>query len=329
MALVYVTISLFLLAVCAAFTIDLGLTYHEQRRIEFAADAAAQAAAALLIPGTTFNDDDVEAEAYLVAAANNVEAAEVQSVECGVWQAGTFVACGSCGNGNQDNTNDTNGNGHGNGNGNGGGGGGGSCSSVCSECNNGATAVRVTTNRAVPTVFAPVMGITSFNPVESAVAASNALENCVRPFGIWEDLLTGLVAGDTVKVSNQSPGNWGKLDICHQMSSGSAFLDAMLNGVCCNETTIGDDVETGTGFGGSISHVFDDVINAGKQNGMIFEVNSQFNNGNSIVGIRNFIKVNLVSNHGNGKNWSVELEIVEYPTTPPTGTGSSGATLVK
>jgi len=111
------------------------------------------------------------------------------------------------------------------------------------------------------------------------------------------------------------------------MSSGSNFLDAMLNGVCNQDADIGDSVSPGTGFGGSISNVFDQVGSQARQKNMTFAVVTPFSNGNTApVSILEFINVDLISQSGSGGNWSGTFKLVARNVTPPVGGGSGAPT---
>src|SRR6266404_8125436 len=94
-----VLVTLFMVVLCGftALSIDLGRVYKEKRHEQFATDAAAYAAAALLTNGT---DDAVRNEAINLAAANGVTTNEIQNagtVELGHWDTSalTFTAGGA------------------------------------------------------------------------------------------------------------------------------------------------------------------------------------------------------------------------------------------
>ena len=297
-----VAIGLVTILAAVALTVDVGREINVNRELQLGSDAAALAAVNLLTTGTR-TDGDILLEAQSIAGSNGISAAELTTVECGAWDdaSSAFTSCTVSG---------------------------------C-DCTNGSVnAVRVVADRTFGSTFSSVVGIqTQQTDVESiALSLVGGAVNCIKPFGIEIDAIQGLVAGDVLSVGKNSPGNWGKLDIGGMMSSGTNFHDAMLEEVCHSEVEIGQTVSQGTGFGGSLSNVFADMVAAGKHLNMIIAINDEFRNGNSDTTIEQFCKVDYLSdNNRNGSNWVGTFRIVECPTTPPQGPGGSplGRVLVK
>ena len=110
-------------------------------------------------------------------------------------------------------------------------------------------------------------------------------------------------------MSRQAPGNWGKLDLGgYNMSSGTVFEEAMLNGLCGIEVSIGDIVEAGTGFSGPLGTAFEPLI--GKE--ILLSLVSDFSPGNSQpVALEDFIKVKLLEQDLSGVNWTAKFLLLE------------------
>jgi hypothetical protein len=136
--------------------------------------------------------------------------------------------------------------------------------------------------------------------------------------------IAGVSVGGMFNLGVAGAGNWGKLDIGGNMSSGTNFEDAMLNGTCSRTATVGSTVSVGTGFGGSLDHVMDQVLLSPVANGMVISVTSRFPNGNGTVQIREFIKVAFKGSTGSGGNWRGQFQILERNVTPPVGGGGTG-----
>lgn len=295
--LLYFSFSLAVLVGVTAIAVDLGRLFLEQRRIHYAADSAAIAAANKL--NGLVADSTVDQEARAIGSLNGLASSEINvgGVQCGTWtgsnpMSGSFSPC---------------------------------CSGVSCSCSNcadqDANAVRVLTNRTFVTSFAKLLHVNTLSTQEFSIARAVRAPgfNCLVPFGVEVPSISGTQVGSTFTVGNNSPGNWGKLDVGGQMSSGSNFHDAMLNGICDASAIIGNSVSQGTGSGGSISNVFDDVLQYHKNMGMVIGVVTSFAQGNGNVTILNFAKVDFVSQTGNGNGWRGTFRLVEYPTIPPTG----------
>lgn len=264
------------LLMCVSFAIDVGFAYWEKQNIQLATDAGALSGVKeLLTAGVT--QSDVEQAVVDVAAANGLSIAEINSaggIETGIWNVATksFVA-----------------------------------SSNMSLVN----AVRVRAKREVGTFFAKVMGFSSLLPHVMSIAVQDfpTFSNCPVPYGIEDDLLMGVIYGDILEVDRDSPGNWGKLDIGGNMSSGPNFIQAMQANTCNASVAVGATVNPGTGFAGVIDGF---EARALINPVMVVAVVDGFPNGNSTpVTIKGFVVVEIVSISGNGANWKAELRFLE------------------
>lgn len=301
--------------ICAALTFDLGLSLVTERKLHYATDAAALAGVGIL----PTSDQNISTEVQALVQGNGFGAADVTAVQCGRWRdplspqatptaqnSGQFVFT-ACANGN---------------------------GAPCSACTDAqANAVRVTGRRGVGAIFANVVGLSSFSPhVESIAYRSGAGSGCMRPFGIELPSLNNIGISYTFTVGKNAPGNWGKLDIGGNMSSGRNFEEAMLNGVCDEEVALNSNVTTGTGFGGSIANVFsefDQSQHISKRYDMIIGVTTGFPNGNGGVTLLEFIKVDFVSQTGSGGNWRGTFRLKERNVVPGGGGAAGVRYLIK
>lgn len=288
---------LFVLCVVAAFVVDYGRALWEERRIQNAMDYAAQAGATLM--GTaSLTYADVEQEVQAIAGANGVDPSEIESINCGRWQE----ISGSVG----------------------------EYEFISEACDaSGANAVQVNSTRRMKTTFARVMGNQALWPSAVAIAMrpTSSIAQCIKPFGIELSMIIDntVEEGDVFTVGKNSPGNWGKLDIGGNMSSGVNFMDAMLNDVCDEDVALNSVVSPGTGFGGAIDQVFDEVLDEGEDQSMIVAANSDFGNGNSDVTILEFLEIDYIHDNGkSGANWQGTFRLIKRNATPPTGDKTLG-----
>lgn len=288
--LVLCSILMTLLVTFLAFSIDLAKAYYERRNLQIAADAASLAASNML--GPTINYSTILATITSVANANAVTAAEVTHVQprCGVWDSNTFVP------------------------------------QSANVCDRASTAVEVTIHRSVAASFGRIVGINDIKISARSVSYKPLYErgNCIRPFGIEESFLSSLrmSEGSTFTVGGtQESGNWGKIDLNGNSSSGQAYTDLMLSSLCDEAIAAGSWVSVGTG-NAQIWQVFDTLLRDATppfawQN-MIFAVTTDFPNGNGLVQLLRFIRVDLVSQRGSGQNWAATFRIIDLETDPET-----------
>lgn len=270
-----------------AFVVDIARAYNEQRKVQMAADASSLAALSTL--GSSVNYDSVLGRVTSVANANNITTTEVTAVapRCGVWASGSFTPASS-----------------------------GTCTST-------ANAVEVTVRRTLPVYFSEFIFRDSFLLEGRAVSyMPPSTGNCIRPFGIEEAALSSLnlANGSTFTVEGtQSAGNWGKIDLDGNSSSGTVYTSLMLNNLCNDAFTPGNWVSVGTG-NAQISQVFDTILSDATpplawQN-MVFAVTTDFPKGNGLVQIRRFMRVDLLAERGNGQGWSATLRVREIDAQP-------------
>ena len=308
--LVFVSIVMLVIISIVAMVVDLGRTYYEKRRIQYAADAAA-IAGAHYVGGSS--GSSVFSAATAAANANGVSGAELLSIECGRWIRGddcsgqvcrTFLTCAS---------------------------------GACTDCfDSQANAVRVRSKRAVGMSLAKLAGVRSMSPaVESiAMVRSDSDEHCIKPMGIEQAVIGNAVPGDIIIIGNNSPGNWGKLSLGGvNYSSGNNFSDALLSdvGACGDDVAVGEQIPSATGNGGSVRGVFSDAIRDGKNTNWKLAVITSQSNGQGSVTILEFVTVTLVSQSGNGNSWQARLRVVARNVEPsdPPNEGSGDRYLVK
>lgn len=296
----FFAISMVTLLIFAAFAIDGGMAHVNQRRIHIAADAASLAGASLFSP--TVLDNDIYSEARRVAALNGVSNSEISSIQCGKWDTisgvSSFRAC---------------------------------CGSLqtcpCVNCRDAtADSVRVITRRTVPTTFARIMNLNSLSPSGLSVAKAVRSSTCVKPIGVEAATLSGVSVGSTFTLSKNSPGNWGKLNLGGvNMASGQNFEDAMLTNSCPAYTVVtpGQPVPVGTGFGGSIKDVMEEVLASNLNQGIYLILNSPFPNGSGSVTVNEILKVDFLGATGQGANWVGSFRLVERNASP----GANGSTV--
>jgi hypothetical protein len=130
----------------------------------------------------------------------------------------------------------------------------------------------------------------------------------------------GAAEGGTFSISGtQGAGNWGKIDLYGNASSGTAYTNFMLHNLCDDQIAAGRSVSAGTG-NAAIEEVFETILNdtctplASKN--MVFAVTTDFGVGNSLVRILRFIRVDLLSQQGKGARWQAKFRIVELDSEP-------------
>lgn len=271
-----------------AFALDLCHLYSERRGLQIAADAISFAGANALGPSADY--PSVAASVSYIAEANNVTTGEVSTTppRCGIWQNAIFVP---------------------------------QAEGVCDATS---TAVEVTLTRSISRSFAAlfVPALTTVSARAVTFRPTFTPGNCIRPFGVENSYLSGLQLseGQTFTVNGtQGPGNWGKIDLYGNASSGSEYSNLMLNNLCDDQIAAGASVSVGTG-NAQISEVFSTILSDTTPpyawHGMVFAVTTDFPNGNGVVQILRFIRVDLIAQQGNGQNWSATLKLTDLNAEP-------------
>jgi Flp pilus assembly protein TadG len=265
----------------AALAVDVAIVLNQQRKAHVGTDAGALAGARLLT-NLVQNVSAVMLEAKDVAAANGVTAAEIAAapegdVQVGIWTtSGTFLA------------NQTTGGRY--------------------------NAVKVSARRHVTLNFGQVVGISSMDPRVESVAMLTGLGTALSPipFGLGISLLDGkdFVTNNIVTVDGQQDaGNWGKLDVGRQMSSGQEFEQAMqdaANGIDGTPVSVGQDLSAGTGFAG-IRQGFAAVMGMP----VVIPIVNSFPSGNSSpVEVLGFVVAIPIAAHSGGQNFTLTLQLV-------------------
>lgn len=271
-----------------AFAVDIGRAHDQQRQIQIAADAASLAALGAL--GQNASYANVLAAVSSIARANGVSDTEVLASppRCGTWSNGSFVP------------------------------------HTGNRCDSSSTAVEVSILRYLPTSFGRVLNKNTFTLRAHSIGYLPPPVNgsCIRPFGVESSYLSNLnlPVGGTFSVQGaQGSGNWGKLDIGGNMSSGTQYTSQMLNNVCDDDVAQGHSISAGTG-NAQIDQVFQALLNDSlpplAAHNMILAVTSDFGNGNCSVMIERFIKVDLLNQSGNGSRWRANFRVVEWDAEP-------------
>ena len=269
------------------FTVDIARAYTEKRKLQMIADAASLAALNRL--GVDVSFEGILARVLSVAHANGVTFEEAAAVvpRCGVWSSAGFAPAPS---------------------------------GVCDEVSN---SVEVTIQRSLPLYFPRLLAKESLMLEGRSISyLPPSPHNCIRPFGIEESALISrnVVEGGTFTVNGtQSSGNWGKIDLDGNSSSGTVYTQLMLNNLCDDQFAPGNWVSAGTG-NAQISQVFQtihqDITPPLAGQNMVFAVTSDFPPGNGQVQIRRFMRVDLVSQRGTGQGWSATFRIVQMVAQP-------------
>ncbi len=297
---IFLSITMSVLCGFAAVSVDLSLARVQQRRLHYATDAGALAGVGVLsrlqfdenwdfhaYPQATVdlvNDETIE-----ITQANSVgvEQSDSLQVQIGYLDSSrAFYDMGSMPSGTDPN------------------------------------AVRVTAWRLVPTPFGRVLGQETLRPVASSMAVTSGANDvtCMVPFAIDDDLLVGKTYGDQIDIDHNSPGNWGKIDLGGNMSSGSNFEDAMENGVCWETFSINQLVSPGTGFA-EVRQGFRRRI--AKNPLATIAVVDDFPNGNSSdMKILGFIVTELLREDNGGANWTGSIKFLNRAV----GSGIGGPT---
>jgi hypothetical protein len=281
---------MFLFVLCSflAFAIDMSRLYNERHKAQIAADAATLAGLNTLVAGTTYSDvlDAITTNGNYNGASSG-EILEARP-RCGTWIQNSFI------------------------------------SQPDGVCDSTSTAVEVTVKRALPVGLGNILGLAPSLIVTRAVGYKPLYRpgTCIRPFGIENSYFTQLnvpVGGIFTVSGSQSAGNWGKLDITCNASSGTSFTEAMLSNICDDSIAIGNQVSTGTG-NAQISQVFStmlaDTTLPLASRSMVFAITTDFPNGNGYVELLRFIRVDLLSQSGSGQNWQATLRAVDLDAEP-------------
>lgn len=285
-----VLFSMFLFVLCSflAFGLDMSRFYNERHKLQLTTDVATLAGLNALVPGTTYND--VVNAITTNGSSNGASPYEILETQprCGTWVKNSFVT------------------------------------QPIGVCDNTTTAVEVSIRRSLPAGIGSILGLSPGTLVTRAIGYKPLYRpgNCIRPFGIENSYFNQLnvqVGGVFTVNGSQSAGNWGKLDVYGNASSGTAFTEAMLNNVCDDSIAAGSHISTGTG-NAQISQVFstilaDTTLPLASQS-MIFAVTTDFPNGNEYVELLKFIRVDLLSQNGSGQNWQATLRLVDLDAEP-------------
>jgi len=287
-ALIFCTLCLFVFVGITALSIDIGRAYAEQRRLQFAADAASMAAVLHIADGA----NAVKTEASAILDANGFSD-ENAVVECANWDQENkiypppFVECST---------------------------------------SSGANAVVVEAKGSVQMKFARVLGPNFLNLVRPAIAMRE-LENsvqCIKPFGIHEDFIADYVAGDVFEIGSHTAGMWGKLAIAdHNINGVPEFRSHMIDGVCHAEVAIGQPVPVNHGVAGLQNPnppIFQQLI--GEE--LFMAVYGPLENEPYVI--KKFVELTYVpgSSQGGGIHWKAKFTVVNDDADPPTQ-GTSGA----
>jgi len=125
--------------------------------------------------------------------------------------------------------------------------------------------------------------------------------------------------GDTISISQPSPGDWGKLDVGGiNSSSGPVFFDSMQSGMCSAILKVGDTVSPGTGYA-QVTPAFEERLDTNPI--VTMPIVQAFGNGNSQVTIVGFIVAELLTQGNNGSNWNGQIRFLREET----GLGASGS----
>jgi hypothetical protein len=282
------------MGLCMAFLVfaaDIARVLCEKRKLQMVADIAALSALNRLGDDTSYAR--VFERVVSVASLNGFTATEVTEIRprCGTWTAGIFVR---------------------------------TAADVCDDRTN---SVEVTVRRRLPLFFPDWFSRDSVLLEGRAVSYQPpSVRNCIRPFGIEESALSEmqLSNGSIFTISGtQSSGNWGKIDLDGNSSSGTVYTDLMLNNLCSDAFTAGNWVSAGTG-NAQISQVFQTLLSdqipplAGSN--LVLAVTSDFPRGNGVVQIRRFMRVDILAERGSGQGWSSTMRVVELDAQPDSTT---------
>ncbi len=135
--------------------------------------------------------------------------------------------------------------------------------------------------------------------------------------------LLWLFLAGIVQCGTQNSGNWGKIDLDGNSSSGTVYTSLMLNNLCDDSFAPGNWVSAGTG-NAQISQVFQSLLSDTSPplawSNLVFAVTSDFPQGNGLVQIRRFMRVDVLSQRGNGQGWSLTMRVVQLDAQPDSRT---------
>jgi hypothetical protein len=281
-------LALSVLLTSMVFAVDMGQAHDQRRQLQNVADAGALAAVAALGADTDYTK--ILSVVTTIAVTNGATVDEVMAIEprCGMWEDGMFKAGG------------------------------------VHSCNSSMNAVEVSVTRSMPTTFGRLLNQDSFQFRTSAVAYKPPPigGSCIRPFGIEQSALESVrgFTGETFSLGGtQEGGNWGKLDIIGNSSSGVEYTRLMLTNLCDEAIKAGGYVSSGTGSA-QIEQVFqsllEDTTPPLAARNMVFAVTPDARRGNSTVQILRFIKVDFLGHGGSGPRWRADFRVVEWDAQP-------------
>jgi len=301
----------------AAICIDIGRSFQEQRRMYLAADAVSFAGANILMNLPTAAPSP-RATAFsqikAVGAANGLNLSNA-SIIIGNWNSGTGTF---------------------------------NALPTPNPTPNGTpdpifqgSAVKIDLREPMPPIFARAFGGAGLSPAGRSVSsytkvttittgtpAPTPIPECVKPWGVTKSLLDTVSVGQTITMTKQNSGNWGKVDLLDSqghainMSSGSNFRDYMAGDQCAAVPGVGQSLSAGTGFGGSINNVLSGLIGST----WLVPVVSAFPNGNGNVTVYSYARITLISTSGNGNGFVATFRVdakytsITQYTNPPTPT---------
>ncbi|NMC61902.1 MAG: hypothetical protein GYA55_01900 [SAR324 cluster bacterium] len=300
---VFFSFCLVLLGALTALVVDIGHARLQQRRLQMGTDAAALASALEFFVSNE-STTNLKRETWKFASLNKLNPdSEIDRMELGCWDGTNFTNPSyfilNSGDGIVS-------------------------SGLKPSCSgNTQTAVYVQSSNVLPTSFARVIRVFSLETTAAAVATvPKAPNNCVKPFGFEQNLFNNpgngrplVQIGDEFSVTRADSGNWCKVNLQGiNMSSGKNFENAMLSATCL-EASLGE-VRPGTGFGGTISKVFQEIP-VSQRSGIFVPLVDDFPNGKSEnVTIEEFIKVDFIGVSESGSNWVGTFRLLERNAQP-------------
>ncbi|MEZ4753039.1 MAG: TadG family pilus assembly protein [Bdellovibrionota bacterium] len=275
--LIFFTIVISLLFAFVALVAGLGNAMRESRAIQAATDASAFAAASI-VGDTYYTDDQVKNYAKNFAEINGIN---LSSEINGYVEVGNYTYNSSL---------------------------------KTHNFTSGGTprnAVRVPTRRNVDTWFSSVVDFNQVRTKAHTVAVGpDVTGNCVKPFGFSNQILGVFTPGTVITVGSETPGNWGKVDVDGNMSSGPNFASAMYNDTCNTTVNVGSQFSPGTGSSGTLKTIFQTLFNSGDREMTLLVVDGFPNGNNGVVTVEKFALADLVAvSDLGGSRWTADLQI--------------------
>ncbi len=192
-------------------------------------------------------------------------------------------------------------------------------------------AIRFRAKRSSPTFFKIFSNSNSIEVSTESIAAYATADkvDCALPFGIEQSQLAGRTMNVPFTLTGGTSGNWRKIQIGNdQLSGAKKAINAIVNGVCGERLSIGDQVSPATGVAGfkdgflcrtgdlsscDRSQPEYDTSPGEKVIGQVAIIDEWPPGGSADVTITQFVAIEVISVAGSGANLELTLKLIDAP----------------